>query len=290
MMVAALLGAGGLAVGVGAIPLDSVLARGDSSVAIVWSPSANNVESSWWQSCGGGCGEELRTCDFLAGETYRGVAYSYGGEDPHFVFRHRLAEGWPVGSHLCHYTGCGDPSAAVTGTDCSGYVCWVWDEPRVSTRELATFERYDHIAKADLRAGDILVKYGSHAVVVVDALDNPSVLVWEAAGTPVNGVRERVIELTATYWDGYRAVRNPRVTTSDSSSASAPARRLFTEKTVPSGAYYTLRGRRVSAGNVKNAERPGVRRGGRDAPAGVVFQRFTKGKRSSRVEKLFVAP
>ncbi|MBD3322166.1 MAG: hypothetical protein GF350_13795 [Chitinivibrionales bacterium] len=200
------------------IHIDSVLARGDSSVNIVWTPTSVNTGSDWWSSCGSGCSDELKKCDFLPDRTYRGVAYSYGGEDPFYLFRARLLDGWPVGSHLCHYSTCGDPSSSVTGTDCSGYVCWVWDEPRVSTRELATFDRYDHIEKNELEAGDILVKHGSHTVLVVDAFDNPEVLVWEAAGTPVNGVRERVINLNDTYWDDYQAVRNPRITSGNVSN------------------------------------------------------------------------
>ncbi|MBD3345565.1 MAG: hypothetical protein GF401_10935 [Chitinivibrionales bacterium] len=202
------------------IHLDSVLARGDSCLNIVWTPSAANTGSDWWNSCGSGCSDDLKKCDFIAGESYRGVAYSYGGEDPYFLFRQRLLDQWPVGSHLCHYSQCGNPSNDVTGTDCSGYVCWIWDEPRVSTRELATFDRYDHIDKTELTAGDILVKHGSHTVLVVEAVDYPQILIWEATGTPINGVRERVIDLTATYWDAYSAVRNPRITTGDVSSRS----------------------------------------------------------------------
>ncbi len=99
-----------------AFTLDTVITRSDSCVAIEWTPDSSNTANLWYTQYGNKCtGSDTiyRQCDFIAGRTYRGIAYSYGGEDPWFTFRTRLAAGFLAGSHQCHYNVFGDPSGKV---------------------------------------------------------------------------------------------------------------------------------------------------------------------------------
>jgi len=183
--------------------LDTLFELGDSAIAIEWTPDSTNTRISWYQQYGSGCtGEDsiYRHCDFLPGVTYHSIAYSYGGEDSYPRFREKVADGYLVGSHLCHYNTFGDPSNAVAGTDCSGFVCCLWGVPRVSTREL--YSQYTVITRDQLDAGDILVKPGSHAVLVIEHEEGTRYLIWESTSA-VNGCRERSIDIADTYWDAY---------------------------------------------------------------------------------------
>ncbi|MBN1309679.1 MAG: C40 family peptidase, partial [Chitinispirillaceae bacterium] len=183
--------------------LDTLFLRGDSSIAVTWTPDSNNTRPEWYRTNGSQCtGADsiYRHCDFLPGETYRGVAYSYGGEDGYLRFREKLAAGFIAGSHLCHYSTFGDPSPVVAGTDCSGFICYLWDVPRVSTRELHA--DYAAITREEIDVGDILVKPGSHVVLVVEREDDVRFLIWESTSV-VNGCRERSIDITDGAWDAY---------------------------------------------------------------------------------------
>lgn len=193
-----------------AFPLDSALSRGDSSLNIVWTPDSLNTRPGWYSRC---CTTDSNYfhCDFKAGVSYRGEAYSYGGEDPYDLFRARLSRGALAGSHDCHYYTCGDPSDSVTGTDCSAFVCYLWNEPRLSTVDLAASGRYVHVDKRSLLAGDALVRSGYHSVFVVEVTDSSELLIWESYGWPVNGCRERIIDVTAADWNSYVAIRNPNL-------------------------------------------------------------------------------
>ncbi|MBN1756855.1 MAG: hypothetical protein JW863_00970 [Chitinispirillaceae bacterium] len=198
----------------GASSLDSLFARGDSSIAITWTPDSINTRPDWYTTYGSTCtGEDsiYRHCDFLPGETYTSVAYSYGGEDGYLRFREKLAEGFLVGSHLCHYTNFGDPSPVVAGTDCSGFICYLLGAPRVSTREF--YSQYDVISREEMNTGDILVKSGSHAVIIIEKEDADNFLIWESTSV-VNGCRERMIDITDSYWDAYYPRRYPKLATS----------------------------------------------------------------------------
>lgn len=194
-------------------PLDSMLARGDSCLAVEWIPDSVNTSSEWYVQYGSRCtGSDtvyLRS-DFQAGTAYRSIAYSYGGEDPYHVFRDKVARGFLVGSHLCHYLSFGDPSDVVAGTDCSGFVCYLWNVPRTSTNGLSGDPRYRKIDKSSLEPGDILVKAASHTLFIVEQDTAAYYLVWEATSA-VNGCRERVIDVSAAEWDAYIALRNPDV-------------------------------------------------------------------------------
>jgi len=199
----------------GAFPLDSVLVRGDSCVTIVWTPDSTNTRQSWFLRCGATCTGSDTVClhsDFVAGREYHGVAYSYGGDDPYQLFRQRLAYGAIAGSHLCHYSTCGDPSDSVTGIDCSAFNCWAWNEPRQSTSAMLTNSTYVKISRNQIAAGDVLVKSGSHSVMIVDQDDSTHFVIQEATGTPINCCRERLIDLADSYWNQYTPLRNPKIT------------------------------------------------------------------------------
>jgi hypothetical protein len=183
--------------------LDTMFVRGDSAIAIEWTPDSVNTRGDWYVQYGSTCAgadSVYRHCDFQPGVTYKSIAYSYGGEDGYIRFRDKIKEGYLVGSHMCHYNNYGDPSKVIAGTDCSGFVCYLWGVPRVSTRELSS--QYKAIMRDELDAGDILVKSGSHTVLIVEREDSTHLLIWESTSA-VNGCRERSIDLTDTYWDAY---------------------------------------------------------------------------------------
>jgi hypothetical protein len=195
-------------------PLDSAYARGDSCLNVVWVPDSKNTKPDWYVQNGSLCtGNDTiyRHCDFIANTTYRSIAYSYGGEDPYNTFREKLGRGLLAGSHLCHYQTVGDPSPYVAGTDCSGFACYLWNVPRVSTIGLVSNPQYLKIQKSELQAGDLLVKAGSHAVFVVDRDDSATFVIWESTSA-VNGCRERSMNIYDTVWAPYVAIRNPALT------------------------------------------------------------------------------
>jgi hypothetical protein len=206
-------------------PLDSMYGRGDSCLNVVWTPDSANTNPAWYVRNGSlctGADTVYRHCDFTAGVTYRSIAYSYGGEDNYQQFRDKLGSGLLAGSHLCHYQTVGDPSPYVAGTDCSGFVCYLWNVARTSTNGLLADTRYQHIQKTALRAGDIMVRAGSHAVFVVDQDDSTSYVIWESTSA-VNGCRERITDISLAAWDPYVALRNPATTRSDSDFETGPA-------------------------------------------------------------------
>lgn len=233
-------------------PLDSALARGDSCVNVVWTPDERNVNIAWYRTCGTGCtgGDSVyRHCDFLAGREYRGVAYSYGGEDPYDLFAARVDSGFPVGSHLCHYQTCGDPSGKATGTDCSAFLCYVWNIPRVSTRVLINDSRLERIERSKVRAGDALVKAsaacGYHAIFVAEALDPTEAVLWEASSS-VFGCRERVADITTAAWDCYTALRYPALRDGDVAQVRWSNSLSLSDAAPVRGALYDLMGRSVT--------------------------------------------
>jgi hypothetical protein len=219
------------AISAASFPLDSVLTRGDSCVGIVWTPDTLNTRQAWFIRCGSACTGSDTVClhsDFIAGRQYRGAAYSYGGDDPYLLFRERLTRGDIAGSHLCHYTSCGDPSDSVTGIDCSAFTCWAWNEPRQSTSAMVANSAYSKVPRSQIAAGDALVRGGSHSVMIVDQDDSTHFVIQEATGTPINGCRERLIDISDTYWDQYTPLRNPKITSSaikkpDAKPANSPS-------------------------------------------------------------------
>ncbi|NLD99736.1 MAG: hypothetical protein GX640_07665 [Fibrobacter sp.] len=197
----------------GAYTLDSTFIRSDSCVQIEWVPDSQNTNPAWYLSNGVKCtGADsiYRRCDFVPGNTYYGVAYSYGGEDPYYLFRNRLKQGFLVGSHLCHYLYYNDPSNIITGTDCSGFLCYLWNYPRISTTSFANSSVFKKIDFSEIRPGDALVKSGSHIVFVLEADTISEVVISEASST-ARGCRERLVNLTDPEWTSYKAIRYPQL-------------------------------------------------------------------------------
>jgi hypothetical protein len=190
--------------------IDSSFIRSDSCVQIQWIPDTVNTNPQWYITNGNRCtgGDSVYLhCDFLAGQSYTGIAYSYGGEDPWYLFQTRLLQGYLAGSHLCHYYN-GDPSNYVTGTDCSGFISYLWNYPRVSTVTFASSSDFKLVSYSEIKPGDAIVKSGSHIVFVLEADTITEVVISEASSTS-RGCRERVVDLTNPEWALYKAIRYP---------------------------------------------------------------------------------
>jgi hypothetical protein len=195
------------------IAVDSVIALSDSCVQIEWTPDSTNTDVSWYKQYGASCtGADTiyQHCDFIPGVEYRGIPYSYGGEDPWYTFRDRLQQGFLVGSHSCHYSVYGDPSNRVTGTDCSGFLSFVWGYPRSTTSTFYSGSAFTTIPITDVKPGDALVKAtagcGYHAILIIEANDIKEVVISEASST-VFGCRERIVDLSTSNWECYKAIR-----------------------------------------------------------------------------------
>lgn len=197
--------------------VDSVIVLSDSCVQTRWVPDSVNTDASWYKQYGGSCSGAdsiYLHCDFIAGREYRGIPYSYGGEDSWYVFREHLSAGYLAGSHQCQYNSYGDPSDKVTGTDCSGFLCFVWGFPRSNTSTFYNSSSFTEIPLLSVKPGDALVKAtancGYHAILIVEA-DTPSEVVISEASSTVSGCRERIVDLTNDTWKCYKAIRNPDV-------------------------------------------------------------------------------
>ena len=123
-------------------------------------------------------------CDWEVGEQVTGIAYDWGGIDGTEEFDHKLAEGQAAGSHSRHgITQC------TAGIDCSGFVSRCWGISRVlekcSTRnireKIGARPKYNWYS--DMKAGDALVKPGSHIVLFVGYRADGNPIVYEAAGS-----------------------------------------------------------------------------------------------------------
>lgn len=223
-----------------AFNIDSVITRSDSCVHIQWVPDSTNTDPFWYTTYGTTCinaDSVYRHCDFLPGHTYNGIAYSYGGEDPWYLFRSRLSMGFLVGSHQCHYTNYGDPSNRITGTDCSGFLSFVWDHPRVATGTFYNSTTFKTVSFSEILPGDALVmataNCGNHALLVIEADTITEVVVSEASST-ARGCRERVIDLTETGWSCYKAIRYPKLTISESATDRKSAEKPFKKSFITS--------------------------------------------------------
>jgi phage anti-repressor protein len=122
-----------------------------------------------------------------------------------------MQKGYFVGSHLCHYLSYGDPSDTVAGSDCSGFLSWIWNVSRQSTAGFYNNSDYRKINRDSPIAGDALVKPNSH-IVLVAAIDTTtdSILIIEETSA-VNGIRRRYIDRNATYWMQYTPIRNGEI-------------------------------------------------------------------------------
>ncbi len=202
---------------ISAMTIDSVITLSDSCIQIEWTPDTINTDPTWYRQHGSSCTDAdsiYNHCDFVAGRQYTGIAYSYGGEDPWFTFRQRLLSGFIVGSHQCHYENYGDPSNRVAGTDCSGFLSFVWNYPRSATSTFYKSAAFTSIPITQVQSGDALVKAtspcGYHAILIVEA-DDPAEAVISEASSVSFGCRERIVDLTSQAWQCYKAIRYPKL-------------------------------------------------------------------------------
>jgi hypothetical protein len=225
------------------LSVDSVITLSDSCVQIRWTPDSINTNGSWYEQYGSTCtGADTiyKRCDFLAGIEYSGIPYSYGGEDAWYTFRDHLQKGFLVGSHSCHYSVYGDPSDKVTGTDCSGFLSFVWGYPRSTTSTFYSGSAFTTIPIADVKPGDALIKAtsgcGYHAILIVEANDIREVVISEASST-VFGCRERIVDLSTNAWQCYKAIRYPKLTILTRHMPLLKKKELITIQPTNSGIY-----------------------------------------------------
>lgn len=279
------------------LAVDSVIARSDSCVQIQWTPDSINTDISWYEQYGSTCtGADTiyKHCDFLPGVNYSGIPYSYGGEDAWYTFRERLQQGFLVGSHSCHYNVYGDPSNRVTGTDCSGFLSFVWGYPRSTTSAFYSGSAFTTIPITDVKPGDALIKAtsgcGNHAILIVEANDIKEVVISEASST-VFGCRERIVDLSTSAWQCYKAIRYPnlvnrtrqKVFSSESNLISVQKikpytyRFLFNDQLNGYVDIYTVDGRRLSSTPIENCKTVQFQ----TQYTGVVFFRINTGAKNS---------
>ncbi|NOY78860.1 MAG: T9SS type A sorting domain-containing protein [Calditrichaeota bacterium] len=171
-----------------AITREQIMENAKTFAEVVWTCSSANVNHPYTS---GGC----QPCDFYAGGTFRGEAYSYGGNDSVERFLQRIAAGDGAGSHLCHYNYYGGVPPWATGIDCSAYVSRCWEIPRQSTATLPNYST--EIARSQLKQGDILNKPHSHVRLFDMRAPDGRPIVYEASGSAAKVVRR------AVYWGDY---------------------------------------------------------------------------------------
>lgn len=166
-----------------AITRAKIIQNAEKFVQVQWTCSAANVNHPY---TAGGCPPS----DFVAGQTYRGEAYSYGGNDSVEKFLQRIANGDGAGSHLSHYRYYGGVPSWATGIDCSAYVSQVWEIPRQSTATLPNYST--EISRGELKAGDILNKPHSHVRLFEKRAIDGRPIVYEASGSATKVVHRAV--------------------------------------------------------------------------------------------------
>ena len=166
-----------------AITREEIMANAKTFADVVWTCSSANVNHPYTS---GGC----QSCDFYAGGTFRGEAYSYGGNDSVERFLQRIAAGDGAGSHLCHYNYYGGVPPWATGIDCSAYVSRCWEIPRQSTATLPNYSK--EIPRSQLKQGDILNKPHSHVRLFDMRAPDGRPIVYEASGSAAKVVRRAV--------------------------------------------------------------------------------------------------
>jgi len=126
---------------------------------------------------------------FIAGRTYIGEAYRYGGNDHWAAFLYKV--------HVLKLR-----PRQEAGIDCSAFVGKCWDFPfRPTTHTLPDVSA--PILRSKLRMGDILNKINSHTVLVEHAPSAGPVVVYESVG----GTIARVVRRSVSWarFDGYSA-------------------------------------------------------------------------------------
>lgn len=223
-----------ITVSTNALTIDSVITLSDSCVQIEWTPDTSNTNPAWYLQYGSLCtgvDSSYKQCDFLPGHPYSGIAYSYGGEDPWYTFRERLLAGFLVGSHQCHYNKYGDPTNRIAGTDCSGFLSFVWNYPRSNTSTFYTSPAFTTIPITEVQPGDALIKAtapcGYHAVLIIEN-ENPKEVIISEASSVWFGCRERMVDLTTSAWSCYKAIRYPKLVNTLTKKSKAIPQKAFT--------------------------------------------------------------
>ena len=166
-----------------AITRAKIMENAKTFADVVWTCSSANVNHPYTL---GGC----QSCNFYAGGTFRGEAYSYGGNDSVEKFLQRIAAGDGAGSHLCHYKYYGGVPPWATGIDCSAYVSRCWEISRQSTATLPNYST--QIPRSQLKQGDILNKPHSHVRLFDMRAPDGRPIVYEASGSAAKVVRRAV--------------------------------------------------------------------------------------------------
>lgn len=116
-------------------------------------------------------------------ETVTGLPYNWGGMDDVARFDSNLLQGKAAGSRKkdgIHY--------CTAGIDCSGFVSYCWGRPLTHEFTTSTIRQYIGAKPkynwfTDMRAGDALVKPGSHIVLFAGYRSDGNPNVYEASGS-----------------------------------------------------------------------------------------------------------
>jgi hypothetical protein len=182
----------------------AVATDGIEAGAIAW-VTAGNLASMEWPCTTANTTVTCSTawvCDWLAGITYTGMCYDFGGYETKDSFLNALDCGKGAGSHI-------SLGACTTGTDCSGLVSLAWGlGGHYGTSLLLDTYGTPVPAGEPILAGYAYVKTGDpgHCYLLNDwnGVGYPEIV--EAYGTPSNRVHKILVD--RTYFNGYQLRRN----------------------------------------------------------------------------------
>ncbi|MBN2378951.1 hypothetical protein JXM67_04025 [candidate division WOR-3 bacterium] len=289
-----------------AVTREEILARAESFAGLTW--YADSANTTAWDSMFAryGCADH-QTSDWEPGNTYQGMAYSYGGNDDTVTYIQKLEDGLAAGNHMCHYQNYGAatgiyPPDWTTGIDCSAFVCRCWGVPRTNTGGI--LDNYYAVAKPDVLPGDALVKPGSHVILIADPGETPgsgTFALYEASGSAC-----RVWYNPQALWSAYggysaRSLFNPGV---DEDELGEPNMQIISESFLAregvllrlmnpgdieelSFSIFNSSGRRIYTGEVTGPEFTfswgGIDDAGFRLPSGVYYVRSTETSSTARV-------
>ena len=154
-----------------------ILARARQYAELRWTPTPQNVAA--------GCIPGYRS-NFAPGVEQKGEPYRWGGSDTPAEFIAKLNRGLAAGAHAQHHENPRQPCTA--GTDCSGFVCNVWNHAHLWTGD---FGRITTVLPdvSSMHTGDAFLKKGSHVILFIDFREDGTLLLHEAAGARVHEVK-----------------------------------------------------------------------------------------------------
>lgn len=151
-----------------------IVARAQALANHSWVCGASNIHAS--------CSRRYLS-DWKPGQRVTGIPYRWGGIDTPEEFDRKLANGLAAGSHSRY----GILSCS-TGMDCSGLVVFCWGlsmsghaYSTSNLRQIAGKPKYNWFA--DMKAGDVLNKAGSHVVLFTGYNGDGTINVCEASGS-----------------------------------------------------------------------------------------------------------